>query len=324
MRKSPGQRIAFLLITGIVLGVVLYRMSTPRRASFPVDRSTSSTTETVKHSIPLDEIYEGGPGKDGIPSIDSPRFISVSEAQGDFNAEGLGLVVSLNGEDRFYPYQILVWHELVNDQIGDVPILVSFCPLCGSGLVFDRRVNGETLEFGVSGKLHNSDLLMYDRKTDTLWQQLLGEAVVGPLTGTKLTQLEANVVPFSVFSQKFPEGRVLPKDTGFSRDYERAPYDDYDTNESIYFPVSGSDDRIHPKTRVLGITIDGRYKAYPEEIIASKGVLTDTFNGRSVQLEYKDGFITVKDTTDSTEIVPVHTFWFAWFAFHPDTELLEQ
>jgi len=278
-------------------------------------------TNGVKHLISLDEIYDGGPGKDGIPSIDSPKFVSVDEALKTFQKSGFGLSVELNGEARFYPYQILVWHELINDKFGDFPVLVSFCPLCGSGLVFDRRVNGQEVEFGVSGKLHNSDLLMYDRKTDTLWAQILGKAVVGPLTGMQLKQLPASVVDFETFSQKFKNGKVLSKNTGFNRNYDTGPYGNYDTNDSIYFPIKNSDSRLHSKTRVLGIEIDGQFKAYTLEDIEEKGVIQDTFNNHQLEIKYNGGFVEIKDKTTNQSLVPVNTFWFGWFAFHPDTEV---
>lgn len=312
--------IVLILIAVGVIGLFVYRQATVQRFELPRERTSEAAG--VKHSIPLDEIVNGGPGKDGIPSIDAPKFISVIQAQKELKADGLGLLVSLEGEDRFYPYQILVWHELVNDVVQGQPILVSFCPLCGSGLVFDRRVNGEAVEFGVSGKLHNSDLLMYDRKTDSLWQQILGEAVVGPMTGTRLTQLEASVIPLNMFAQKFPNGNVLSRQTGFTRNYDRTPYGDYDSNQDIFFPVSKTDARLHPKARIVGISIADKYKAYPEDTLKSKGSITDSFAGREVRLEYRDGLIGVTDLTGK-KIVPTYTFWFAWFAFHPDTDLYQ-
>lgn len=303
------------------LGLSAMRQIAGKRINLPAEGSREAST--LKHSIPLDEIVDGGPGKDGIPSIDRPKFITLTEAQKQLKPQGLGLIVSLDGEHRFYPYQILVWHELVNDTIGEQPILVSFCPLCGSGLVFDRRVNGETIEFGVSGKLHNSDLLMYDRKTDSLWQQILGEAVVGPLTGTKLVQIEANVTPLDVFAQKFPRGTVLSRDTGFDRNYDRTPYGNYDENREIFFPVSATDERLHPKARVLGIETAGKFKAYPEDRLKKQRTISDSFAGRELRLDYNDGLVTIKDTQSNQAIAPIYTFWFAWYAFHPDTELYQ-
>jgi len=323
MKKITPSVILLLALLAIIAGYIFYRLVVTRQLKFIIPEQSNNAATSIKHSIPLDQIYDGGPGKDGIPSIDNPKFISVSQASSDFSLAGLGLSVSFNGEDRFYPYQILVWHEIINDVIRDVPILVTFCPLCGSGLVFDRRVNDQILEFGVSGKLHNSDLLMYDRQTDTLWQQLLGAAVVGPLTGTDLLQLDADVVTFSAFANKFPSGLVLSKETGYVRDYDRTPYQNYDSNSDIYFPVTNLDSRLHPKTRVLGVIIGDKHKAYVEESIRTLGVVTDTFNDKVIKFESKAGFITVTNMTDQTKIIPVYNFWFAWAAFYPETELYQ-
>ncbi len=312
--------IIVFVIAGLIAVVGYQRLG---RKTIALPKENTKAAVALKHSIPLDEIVDGGPGKDGIPSIDHPKFLTLVEAKNEFQAEGLGLAVTLNGENRFYPYQVLVWHELVNDQIGNTPILVSFCPLCGSGLVFDRRVNGKAVEFGVSGKLHNSDLLMYDRKTDSLWQQILGQAVVGPLTGTQLTQLDASVIPLQIFADKFPGGVVLSKDTGFSRNYDSGPYGGYDQSEQIYFPVKNQDQRLHPKTRVLGISVQGKFKAYPLDLLKTKGRLTDNFADRRLDIDYNGGLVKIFDAADSREIIPVNTFWFAWFAFHPDTELYQ-
>lgn len=309
----------FLVLIIAILAVFIYQQFMRNDFNF----KTTTGDSAIKHSIPLEEIYDGGPGKDGIPSIDDPKFISVSEAKQEFQPDGLGLAVSLNGEDRFYPYQILVWHELVNDKIGETPILVSFCPLCGSGLVFERKINGEEVEFGVSGKLHNSDLLMYDRKTDTLWAQILGEAVVGELTGTQLKQLEANVIPFKVFAEKFSNGKVLSKETGFARNYNTGPYGNYDQSSDLFFPVSKQDNRLPVKTRVLGIEVEGKFKAYVIEKLALNQKIVDQFNGHVLDLAYNDGVVVIRDNTTNQTIFPVNTFWFAWFAFHPDTELYQ-
>jgi len=184
-----------------------------------------SETDGVKHSVPLDEIRGGGPPKDGIPSIDDPKFVAVSEA--DFiNDQEPGIAVSLNGIDRFYPFQILVWHEMVNDtfpstgsgQVGQ-RVLVTYCPLCLSGIVFDPEVKGERVEFGTSGKLWQSNLVMYDRKTDSLWSQILGEAIVGEMTGTELKVLPSDQIRFGDWRKLHPAGEVLSRDTGATRFY---------------------------------------------------------------------------------------------------------
>lgn len=187
--------------------------------------------------------------------------------------------------------------------------------------MFERKLDGQGVEFGVSGKLYNSDLLMYDRKTESLWSQILGEAVVGDLTGAKLKQLPADVLPFKLFAQKFPQGQVLSKDTGFGRDYERSPYGNYDRSDQLYFPVSQQDNRLFAKTRVVGIEVSNQYKAYPIDLLKQKGEIKDSLAGHELLVTYNAGAIKITDQTTRQELVPTYTFWFGWFAFHPNTKL---
>ncbi|MBI3115575.1 MAG: DUF3179 domain-containing protein, partial [Candidatus Kerfeldbacteria bacterium] len=193
--------------------------------------------------IPIEDIVDGGPGKDGIPSIDAPKFVAVAaaDAAGIYDPEGLGISLTVGQTTRFYPFQILVWHEIVNDTVDGRPIAVTYCPLCGTGIVYDRTIDGQAVEFGVSGKLYQSDLLMYDRKTESLWAQIEGRAVVGPLVGQRLTLIDAQNITWQEFKTKYPNGQVLSTDTGHARNYQSSPYGGYDTNEQIYFPINTRD-----------------------------------------------------------------------------------
>jgi len=283
-------------------------------------------TSGVKHSIPLDEILSGGPGKDGIPAIDNPKFTSAKEAVFlDDNDTGLGLTV--NGESRFYPYRILVWHEIVNDTIAGRPVLVTYCPLCATGIVFERKVEGVVQEFGVSGKLWRSNLLMYNRagseSNESLWSQVLGEAVLGVHTGQKLAVVRSDVVRFGDWKSAHPDTKVLSPETGTIRDYGRDPYGDYYTSESVSFGATFNDTRLHPKAFVHGIEIDGQFKAYSDEALKTMtGTLTDTFAGKEIIITRTDsgeiGF-----TADGEALASIPGFWFSWLAVHPDTELLK-
>ena len=164
-------------------------------------------TDFSKHSVPFDEISSGGPGKDGIPSIDKPVFITPEEATLDVGDHEPVVAVEINGEAKAYPINILVWHEIVNDTIGGVPVTVTFCPLCNTAIAFDRRLNGTVYDFGVSGNLRYSDLIMYDRQTESWWQQITGTAIVGELTGKRLTPVPASMVSFADLSQHAPGKR---------------------------------------------------------------------------------------------------------------------
>ncbi len=190
-------------------------------------------TDFSKHSISWDEIRSGGPPKDGIPSIDKPVFVPVSEMS-ELAATEPVVGLSLNGDARAYPLRILTWHEIVNDQVGGVPVTVTYCPLCNSAIVFDRRVGGRILEFGTTGKLRNSDLVMYDRTTESWWQQFLGEAIVGEMTGTRLTSIPARLESWERFAARHPDGRVLVPDNPGLRDYGRNPYFGYDTAKAPF------------------------------------------------------------------------------------------
>jgi len=280
-------------------------------------------TDGTKHSIPLEDIRGGGPGKDGIPSIDNPKFVKTGDAS-FITDESIGLGLSVNNVSKFYPYSILVWHEIANDKIGGKNVVVTYCPLCGTGIVFDSKVDGKSFEFGVSGKLWQSNLLMYDRTgdsdTESLWSQVLGEAVVGPETGTKLAIIPSDTVRFGSWKSAHPDTLVLSTDTGASRDYNRDPYGSYYTEEELFFEVDNTDDRLHSKTLVAGIEVNGTYKAYEIERIPT-GTTNDTVGGENLVITKDKNDIVRIRKQNGEEIEIVRGFWFSWVSVHPSTEL---
>jgi len=284
-------------------------------------------TDGVKHSIPLNEILAGGPPKDGIPSIDDPKFISTKEADETLADDDIGLGIIFNGETRFYPYQILVFHELVNDDFNGVPVLVTYCPLCLTGIVFDPVVDGTTYEFGVSGLLWQSNLLMYNRtaneEDESLWSQVLGEAVLGQAIGKKLGIIPSDSVTYGGWKKQNPDTKVLSRDTGATRIYGNDPYGDYYTSELVSFGASFRDERIHPKAFVFGIEVNGLFKAYDRDAL-EKGTTVDTFAGETITIE-KDNIgaarFFIGEGTAKKPLDFVGGFWFSWIAVHPDTEL---
>lgn len=282
-------------------------------------------TDGVKHSIPLNQVLSGGPPKDGIPSIDNPKFIDVIEGNSYVSNDDIGLGVTVDGESRFYPYNILVWHEIVNDTIQGKPVLVTYCPLCATGIVFERVVNGKEQEFGVSGRLWQSNLLMYNRadkeENESLWSQVLGEAVLGPNTGEKLAIVRSDTVRWGDWKKLHPDTKVLSRDTGALRSYGVDPYGDYYTNESVSFGATFNDDRLHPKAFVLGVEIDGKFKAYHIDAIP-EGTSTDTFQGETITLT-KSAAGEVGMSIDGIELPYIGGFWFSWLAVHPETELFK-
>lgn len=299
-------------------------ISVPDEKGIQVSREIM-VTDNVRHSVPLEEIIGGGPPRDGIPSIDNPTFVPVHEATYLSDTEP-GIAVTFEEKARFYPFQILVWHEIVNDTIKGNRVLVTYCPLCYSGIAFDPIVRGERVEFGVSGKLWNSNLLMYDRKTESLWSQVLGEAVVGELTGAKLPVLPSDIVRFGEWKKLHPDGEVLSRDTGVSRFYGQDPYGDYYTSDQIYFPLSNRDDRLDPKVFILGITASGKAKAYDPRAVKRVGEVEDSFTGKTILARYEPDIDVVRlyeKRSDGTleRLNPVGAYWFSWVAAHPGTEL---
>jgi hypothetical protein len=217
----------------------------------------------TSHAVPLDQIVSGGPPPDGIPSIDAPRFVSASNASAWLADDYDSVIgINLNGDARAYPLQILVWHEIVNDVVGGVPVAITYCPLCYSTQAFVRQINGTTVQFGTSGKLYNNNLVMYDRLTRSLWSQVWGEAIAGNLTGHRLQRVPIDVTTWGAWRRLHPDTLVLSRQTGFVRDYNDDPYGAYYFTNAIYFPLSHLDSRLSAKTVVLGLTIDGSSRAY--------------------------------------------------------------
>ncbi len=267
-------------------------------------------------------LVQGCPAKDCIPSIDNPKFQSVSNAAAWLVEDDVVFALHYKGEAKAYPQKILNWHEIVNDEIGGDSVAITFCPLCGSALAFDRRVDGQVLEFGVSGKLHNNDLVMYDRQTNTLWQQITGEAIVGELFEKKLKQIPMDGMRWKEIKLTYPNAKVLSRNTGFDRDYNSYPYGSYEQDTSTLFPVEGGvDETIHPKTIVWGIEVNSKFKAYSESKLREKGYIRDSVGGVPIDLYFYNGGILVRNLRTKEEIVATRIFWFAWRAFRPASDL---
>ena len=249
-------------------------------------------TDFCQHAVPYAEIISGGPPPDGIPPIDNPTFDSIEIAQGWLQDQSPVIAFELNGDARAYPLAILTRHEIVNDVVGDVPVAVTFCPLCNSAVVFDRRVDGETLRFGVSGNLRNSDLIMWDNKTESWWQQFTGEGIVGAYTGRQLELLPSLVVGFSEFVKQYPDGQVLSPG---QRTYDRNPYVGYDSNSRPFLFTGEADMRLFPVERVLGTLIGGEAVAYPFPTLAAARVINDTVGGQAVVALWQPGATSALD-----------------------------
>ena len=252
-------------------------------------------TDFSKHSVDYAEILLGQV-RDGIPAIDNPKFGPVSPAPDWLADREPVIALEIDGDARAYPLQIMTWHEIVNDLVGGEPVTVTFCPLCNTALVFERRMDNVVNSFGVSGLLRYSDLIMYDRATDSWWQQILGEAIVGDLTGARLTPVPASIVSWADFRQNYPDGQVLTRDTGFTRQYGRNPYTGYDDIDSSPFLYVGPEDgRLRPVERVATVELGGESMAYPFLRLEETPAVNDEIGGRPIVVFFSPGTASALD-----------------------------
>lgn len=282
-------------------------------------------TDFKRVRIDLGEVISGGPPKDGIPALSDPQFIAAADEARLADREPV-MSVTLPGQAaRAYPIRYLMWHEIVNDSIGGVPVLVTFCPLCNTGMVFDPRLDGRSLSFGVSGLLRHSDMIMYDRETESWWQQALGQGIVGTHAGRELTQLPALMESWGAFRAAHPDGLVMDE-PDWSRGYGSNPYVGYDTSRPFLYDGENPPHGIDPLERVVRVG----NRAWPLTRLARAGelreaglVLTWT-EGQASALDSQTigrgrevGNIRVTDTA-GRDVVHDIPFAFAFYAFHPN------
>ena len=276
--------------------------------------------------VPRDQILHGGPAKDGIPAIDAPKFLPPSGAPLAPGDRVLGL--ARNGAVKAYPVRILNWHEIVNDRLGDEPIAITYCPLCGTGIAYLRRVGGRPTTFGVSGLLYNNDLLLYDRATQSLWSQMLAQAISGPLKGEKLTPVALIHTTWADWNARHPDTLVFSAETGFSRDYSRDPYAGYESSPRVMFPTAATSDRFPAKELVLGVELNGARKAYAFSELAKalgnrpQGTIDDRLGGSAVSIRFDREHRAAQAFDSSGRELPAYVaYWFAWSAFYPAAEV---
>jgi len=287
-----------------------------------VQAESKNGFELSHASISSDQIFQGGPPRDGIPAINEPKFIAANQASFlKDNDRILGL--ALGNEIKAYPVNIMNWHEIVNDKTAGKNIAITFCPLCGTGMAFDTQIDGLELVLGVSGLLYQSDVLLYDRQTESLWSQIMSEAISGPMKGKKLKQLNLEHTSWKDWLKRYPKTKVLSPKTTFMRDYSRNPYAGYASSKTLYFDVKHTAPSIfHPKEQVLGITLDGQFKAFPFTELSKNNMRTfeDTFAGTSLKVHWNEQARSAYITNNKGDrLVSTTAFWFAWFTFHPDT-----
>ena len=325
---------AGLLALGIASAIaILPALANPERW-----QAQGWKTDFTRSNIAFSEILSGGPPRDGIPSIDKPAFGTVQDNETLGPNEPV-IQLDLNGDVRAYPLRILTWHEIVNDVVGGVPVAVTYCPLCNASIVFDRRMGDEILEFGTTGKLRNSDLVMYDRSSESWWQQFTGESIVGTHSGKELTMLAVRVVGFSSFAKDHPNGKVLVPNGASKRPYGRNPYVNYDSRAAP-FPLFTGDlpSNINPMARVIVLNKDDRAFAVTMNKLRKNGkiVLDD------ITLTWQKGVASALDAAlikegrdvgavsvtrmvngKSEDVVHDVTFAFVFHAFHANGDLLQ-
>ena len=275
------------------------RRSDSEPPPWPWDRAQAG--EEVPASVPLEEILPGGPPPDGIPAIDVPMFEDVTAASEWLQPQDPVLVVDFDGDARAYPLAILTYHEIVNDEVAGEPLVVTYCPLCNSGLVFKRTVDGEVLDFGTSGRLWNSNLVMYDRATRSLWSQFTGEAIVGDRLGTQLARVPMQIIALSEFAERWPDGRVLSRDTGHNRPYGTNPYTGYDSAERPFLFRGDTGGPLPQMARVVTTGGESDPVAYPLDVLQRERVITDTVNGEPVVVLWVPGTASALDTASISE-----------------------
>ncbi len=286
------------------------------------EAGTSNGFDLNESIVPQSEILSGGPPRDAIPALTDPEFIPVDEDEW-IKDESRILGVYVNGVAKAYPLEIMNWHEVVNDTFGDKHVLITYCPLCFSGIAFDPVINGKRHIFGVSGLLYNSDVLLYDRETDSLWSQIMSRAITGKYVNQQLKLLPIENTTLQDWRTKHPNTLVLSRKTGYSRNYTLDPYFEYRQSKELMFPVKFRSFGYHPKELVLGITINGKSKAYPlSELSRTSREINDIFAGEDIYINFNksENSGTILDSKCNT-LPAITLFWFAWYTFHPDTEI---
>lgn len=300
---------------------VVAKIETESTAVYAIQAASPFNTKNA--CIPKEHILHGGVRKDAIPSLTHPNMITAESAtylDGDDRVIG----VVIHDHALAFPLRILAWHECVNETVGDSHFAVIYCPLCDSTCVFNREIDDEVLEFGISGKLYQSNVLLYDRQSnprdESLWSQMEGRAVCGPKVNTQLKTIPHVLVTWMEWKTMYPNTEVLSNQTGYKRDYIKQYYPNYFASSELMFPIYKKDNRFQLKDEVIGIRYQGKAKAYPIKLMDfTNGKILDRFAGKTVTFSQTKAGDVLTDADEELEVY--HSFWFAWYAFHPHTEI---
>lgn len=317
--KAVIQTLSTLLLLGLLGSTSLMA----QRAIFVEETYADADFDMSNAEIPSWEIIPGGPGKDGIPALTDPLFTKAKKDNW-LQDEDLVIGINMNGVSKAYPIRVLNYHEVINDDFKGDRVAVTYSPLCGSAMAYRTEVGDQEWEMAVSGLLYNNNALYYDRGTQSLWSQQLGRAIAGPSAGAQLDLLPTTLTTWGEWKERQPETLLLAEETGHNRNYELDAYAHYATTDRLMFPLNHSDNRLEVKDRVLGVQIDGVYKAYPYALFPQEGnsLVSDMVNGQEIRIEFlaepQAAYVTDQD---GNPLPSASTYWFAWSSFHPDTEL---
>jgi hypothetical protein len=302
--------------------IVLLATAANAQRSFEIDilTETFGFDASTKKSVPLSDLHQGCPVRDCIPSIDDPKYLPAEDAT-HVADDDLVITLSYKGEYRAYPSKILDHHEIINDTVGGDPLAITWCPLCGSAVGIRRTVAGTSTEFGVSGVLYNSDLVLYDRATETLWDQIEAKGIVGSMTDERLQLIPVSMSRWVKWRERHPDTLVLSAETGFDFDYTKDRYADYRDSTRLFMPVSATDERVHAKTVVFGFDLASGAVAYAELLLQENGTYRHELDGEESEVTlHDDGSVTMRRGKQT--FYPTRLFWFAWYTFHPGTDLI--
>ncbi|WP_196137205.1 DUF3179 domain-containing protein [Aliikangiella sp. G2MR2-5] len=313
-------RYIYIAIPTTLLFLFISEQSSARGYEVDILRETFKYSAQSKRSVSLQDIHQGCAKVNCIQSIDSPEFARVDEYN-EFRNRDIMFVLTYRGETKIYPKQIMQLHEVVNDKFNGEPVVMTYCPLCGSVVAFIPKIENQYTHLGVSGLLHNSDLILYDKITYSLWQQVTGKAIVGPQTGNRLPIISSGIGTWEEVQHSYPKAKVLKFPPGSRKRYRKPLYGNYENTNKLMFPVSATDARLAGKTFVYGIEIEGRYLALEETYLKRKRFHVETFADRVIRVELEKGQVKAFEAKTQEEFKVIRLYWFAWFAFHPTTEL---
>jgi hypothetical protein len=307
--------VALVFVAG--LGQVAHAQAPPKVSKVEAEPNGFAL---AKSTVPREAIIAGGPARDAIHSVDAPKFAALAEATW-VRGETPVIGVVFAGQARAYPIHVMEYHEVVNDVFGETPVVVSYDPLTDTALAYKAKPGTTRLEFGVSGLLYNSNFLLYDRQSESLWSQILGRALAGPSAGQQLERLPARVVSMLRWVEAHPKTTVLERPERFEIDYRHSVYSQYWTSEEVPFPVLAADPRFHPKEVILGVVVGKQSRAYLGSVLTrAGGRIVDNFEGKRIRVEY-DGDTGTFNYDVPEDVQALSAYWFAWKAFHPATSV---